>query len=240
MQIVPAFDLIDGRLVRLRKGDFDQKTEYAADPLDLARELEAAGIRRLHMVDLDGARDGKPVNLRLLERIAGHTRLTIDYGGGLRSIAALRQVWDAGAALFSVGSMAVKAPDEFASWVDRFGPDKFLIGADVRDRQVAVHGWKEQTSLDIDDFVERMRVLGIRQFSVTDIERDGEMSGPSFDLYRDLMARFPDVQVTASGGISGVADLEALAQLGCAGAIVGKAFFEGQVPLRYFSVFTKV
>jgi phosphoribosylformimino-5-aminoimidazole carboxamide ribotide isomerase len=239
MQIVPAFDLMDGRLVRLRQGDFDQKTEYPADPLDLAKHLEASGITRLHMVDLDGARDGRPVNLPLLERIAGHTRLTIDYGGGLRNMAALRQVWDAGAAMFSVGSVAVKAPDEFRAWVERFGAEKFLVGADVRQRQVAVHGWVEQTALELFDFIRRVSALGIRQFSVTDIERDGEMSGPALDLYRDIRTEFPELELTASGGISGVVDLEKLLEIGCAGAIVGKAFFEGEIPLRYFSVFTK-
>jgi phosphoribosylformimino-5-aminoimidazole carboxamide ribotide isomerase len=239
MQIIPAFDLMDGKLVRLRQGDYEQKTEYPADPLELAREMEAAGIKRLHMVDLDGARDGKPVNLPLLERIAGHTRLTIDYGGGLRSIAALRRVWDAGAAMFSVGSVAVKAPDEFRAWVERFGPDKFLVGADVRNRQVAVHGWKEQTGLDVFEFIQRVSLLGVTQFSVTDIERDGELTGPALDLYRDIIAKFPDIELTASGGISSVADFENLLEMGCSGVIVGKAFFEGLVPMKYFSVFTK-
>jgi phosphoribosylformimino-5-aminoimidazole carboxamide ribotide isomerase len=239
MQIIPAFDLMDGKLVRLRQGDYEQKTEYPADPLELAREMEAAGIKRLHMVDLDGARDGKPVNLPLLERIAGHTRLTIDYGGGLRSIAALRRVWDAGAAMFSVGSVAVKAPDEFRAWVERFGPDKFLVGADVRNRQVAVHGWKEQTGLDVFEFIQRVSLLGVTQFSVTDIERDGELTGPALDLYRDIIEKFPDIELTASGGISSIADFETLLEMGCSGVIVGKAFFEGLVPMKYFSVFTK-
>lgn len=239
MYIVPAFDLMDGKLVRLRQGNFEQKTEYPADPLELARSLEGSGIRRLHIVDLDGAREGRPVNLKLLERIAGHTRLTIDYGGGLRSIAALRQVWDAGAHLFSVGSVAVKAPDEFRAWVERFGPDQFLISADVRNRQLAVHGWLEQTGLDLFDFITRVSAHGIRQFSVTDIEHEGQMEGPSFDLYKDILHTFPDILLTASGGISSVLDLEKLRELGCAGAIVGKAFFEGQIPIKYFSIFNK-
>jgi phosphoribosylformimino-5-aminoimidazole carboxamide ribotide isomerase len=239
MQIVPAFDIMDGRLVRLRQGDFGQKTEYPADPLELAREMEAAGIKRLHMVDLDGARDGKPVHLPLLAKIAGHTRLTIDYGGGLRSMAALRQVWDAGAALFSVGSVAVKAPDEFRAWVERFGPEKFLVGADVRNRQLAVHGWKEQTGLDILDFIARVNALGVQKFSVTDIAHDGELNGPSLELYRSIRERFPDVELTASGGVSQPADFETLRDLGCAGVIVGKAFFEGLVPMKFFSVYTK-
>lgn len=239
MQIIPSFDLMDGRLVRLRQGDFDQKTEYPADPLELAFELEASGIRRLHMVDLDGAREGRPINLHVLEQIAARTRLEIDYGGGLRSIPALRQVWDAGAAMFSVGSVAVLAPDEFGAWVERFGPDRFLVGADVRNRMVAAYGWVEQTSLDLYDFITRLSTLGIYHISVTDIERDGELGGPAIELYRDILLKFPNVQLVASGGVSNVPDLEELQALGCSGAIVGKAFFEGKIPLQYFKVYSK-
>ena len=240
MEIIPSFDLLDGKLVRLRQGDFEQKTEYAANPLDLALELEQAGIRRLHMVDLDGARSGRPANLHILADVAARTRLQIDYGGGLRSIPSLKQVWDAGAMLFSVGSVAVLAQDEFSAWVEKFGPERFLVGADVRDRQVAVHGWKEQTQVLLFDFLRKMRSLGIRHISVTDITRDGELSGPATDLYRDILAEFPDIQLVASGGISDVSDLEALTAIGCHGAIVGKAFFEGKIPLQYFRVFSKV
>lgn len=239
MHIIPSFDLMDGRLVRLRQGDFDQKTEYPSDPLELARELEAAGIRRLHMVDLDGAREGRPINLAVLEQIAAHTRLEIDYGGGLRSIPALRQVWDAGAAMFSVGSVAVLAPDEFSAWVERFGADRFLVGADVRNQLVAVHGWVEQTTLDLFDFLTRLGRLGIHQISVTDIARDGELGGPAIELYRKILAHFPEIQLVASGGISNVHDLEELQSMGCAGAVVGKAFFEGKIPIQYFKVYSK-
>jgi phosphoribosylformimino-5-aminoimidazole carboxamide ribotide isomerase len=240
MDIIPSFDLLDGKLVRLRQGDFEQKTEYDASPLELAYELEAAGIRRLHMVDLDGARSGRPANLHILAEVAARTRLQIDYGGGLRSIPSLKQVWDAGAMLFSVGSVAVLAQDEFSAWVEKFGPEKFLVGADVRDRKVAVHGWKEQTGLDLMAFLNKMRSLGIHQVSVTDIERDGELSGPAVDLYRDILTQFPDLQLVASGGISNVADLEMLTSIGCHGAIVGKAFFEGHIPMQYFRVYSKV
>ncbi|MBX2891239.1 MAG: 1-(5-phosphoribosyl)-5-[(5-phosphoribosylamino)methylideneamino] imidazole-4-carboxamide isomerase [Saprospiraceae bacterium] len=240
MEIIPSFDLLDGKLVRLRQGDFDQKTEYSASPLELALELEAAGIRRLHMVDLDGARSGRPANLHILADVAARTRLQIDYGGGLRSIPSLKQVWDAGAMLFSVGSVAVLAQDEFSAWVEKFGPERFLVGADVRDRQIAVHGWREQTEVSLFDFIRKMRSLGISQISVTDIARDGELSGPALDLYQDILAEFPDIHLVASGGISDVSDLEALTALGCSGAIVGKAFFEGKIPLQYFRVFSKV
>ncbi|MBU6340684.1 MAG: 1-(5-phosphoribosyl)-5-[(5-phosphoribosylamino)methylideneamino] imidazole-4-carboxamide isomerase [Bacteroidetes bacterium] len=240
MNIIPSFDLMDGRLVRLRQGDFDQKTIYPADPFELAQQLEESGIRRLHLVDLDGARTGVPSNLPVLEKVAARTRLEIDYGGGLRSIPALKQVWDAGAALFSVGSVAVLAQDEFRAWVEKFGPDKFLVSADVRDRKMAVHGWKEQTEVQLFDFIRQMHALGIRQISMTDIARDGELSGPAIDLYRDILQHFPDMELVASGGIRDVADLEELTTLGCAGALVGKAFFEGQIPLQYFRVSTKV
>jgi len=239
MHIVPAFDIMDGRLVRLHQGDFGQKTEYPADPLELAKQMEGAGIQRLHLIDLDGAREGKPIHLPLLEKIAGHTRLTIDYGGGLRSMAALRQVWDAGASLFSVGSVAVKAPDEFRAWVERFGAEKFLVGADVRNKQVAVHGWMEQTGLDVFEFIRRVKALGVSRFSVTDIERDGALNGPAIDLYREIHKLFPDIELTASGGISNVADVEALREVGCSAVLIGKAFFEGIVPMRFFSIYTK-
>lgn len=240
MEIIPSFDLMDGRLVRLRQGDFEQKKEYANDPLDLAKELEQSGIRRLHIVDLDGARTGALSNLSILEKVAANTHLLIDYGGGLRSIPALKRVWDAGAMLFSVGSVAVLAPDEFAAWVDKFGPDKFLVGADVRDRYLAVYGWAEQTQIHLFDFVRNMQALGIVQLSVTDIARDGELSGPSLDLYKDIVRTFPDIQLVSSGGVSSVADLEALTAIGCAGAIVGKAFYEGKIPLQYFRIYSKV
>ncbi|MCS7035726.1 MAG: 1-(5-phosphoribosyl)-5-[(5-phosphoribosylamino)methylideneamino] imidazole-4-carboxamide isomerase [Saprospiraceae bacterium] len=239
MQIIPSFDLMDGRLVRLRQGDFEQKTEYANDPLALAKELEEAGIQRLHIVDLDGAREGRPVNVRVLEQIAANTRLEIDYGGGLRSIPALRQVWDAGAHMFSVGSVAVLAPDEFSAWVERFGPDRFLVSADVRERKIAVHGWQEQTDIPLFEVLKRLQGLGIQHVSVTDIARDGELSGPALDLYKDIIKHFPDLQLVASGGISSVADLEELQAIGCAGALVGKAFFEGVIPIKYFRIHSK-
>ena len=240
MDIIPSFDLLDGKLVRLLQGDFEQKTEYPANPLELAMELEAAGLTRLHMVDLDGARSGYPSNLHILEEVAARTRLQIDYGGGLRSIPSLKQVWDAGAMLFSVGSVALLAQDEFSAWMEKFGPDRFLVGADVRDGQLAVHGWKEQTNVDVFDFLDQMHKMGIRQVSVTDIERDGGMGGPAVELYKEIVQKFPDMQLVASGGISSVGDLEELNAAGCAGAIVGKAFFEDKIPLQYFRVFSKV
>ena len=239
MQIIPSFDLLDGKLVRLRQGDFAKKTEYDASPLELAQELEAAGIKRLHMVDLDGARTGQPANLHILAEVAAHTKLEIDYGGGLRSIPSLKQVWDAGAVLFSVGSVALLAQDEFSAWVDKFGPDRFLVGADVRERQLAVHGWAEQTQVSIFDFIVKMQQLGISSFTVTDIARDGELSGPGIELYRDILSQFPDINLVASGGVRDVTDLEDLRDIGCAGAIVGKAFFEGKIPLQFFRVYTK-
>lgn len=240
MQIIPSFDLLDGKLVRLRQGDFDQKTEYDASPLELAQELEAAGIHRLHMVDLDGARTGRPANLHILAEVAARTRLEIDYGGGLRSIPSLKQVWDAGAVLFSVGSVALLAQDEFSAWVEKFGPERFLVGADVRERQLAVHGWTEQTKVSIFDFLKKMRQLGLTNFTVTDIERDGELSGPGIELYKDILARFPEINLVASGGVRDVSDLESLREVGCAGTIVGKAFFEGKIPLQFFRVYSKV
>lgn len=240
MNIIPSFDIMDGRLVHLRQGDFEQKTVHPKSPLEQARELEDSGITHLHMIDLDGARKGSPVNMHVLEQIAARTRLVINYGGGLRSIPALRQVWDAGADMFSVGSMPVKAPDEFRAWVERFGPDRFLVGADVRDRMIAVHGWLEQTSIGIVDFIARLRKHDITNISVTNIAREGEMVGPDMELYKDILEKFPDINLVATGGIRSVADLEALQEIGCAASLVGgKAFFEGEIPLTYFRVYSK-
>ncbi len=230
---------MDGRLVQLRQGDFEQKIEYPENPLELAQELEAAGIRRLHMIDLDGAREGRPVNLHVLEQVAARTRLEIVYGGGLRSIPTLRQVWDAGGEMFSVGSVAVLAPDEFRAWVERFGADRFLVSADVRKRKIAVHGWVQQTTLKLFDFLSRLQKLGIQNVSVTDIERDGELAGPAIDIYKEIIEKFPELQLVASGGISSVSDLESLQAMGCSGALVGKAFFEGKIPMKYFRVHSK-
>ena len=240
MNIIPSFDIMDGQLVHLRQGDFEQKTVYPKTPLEMARDLETAGITHLHMIDLDGARAGNPVNLHILEQIAARTRLSINYGGGLRSIPALRQVWDAGADMFSVGSMPVIAPDEFRAWVERFGPERFLVGADVRNRKIAVHGWQEQTSMRIVDLIARLRKLGISNISVTNIAREGEQSGPDFKLYKDMRKKFPDVDLVATGGIRSVSDLEELQGLGCSAALVGKALFDGEIPLTYFRVHSKV
>ncbi|MDX2133518.1 MAG: 1-(5-phosphoribosyl)-5-[(5-phosphoribosylamino)methylideneamino] imidazole-4-carboxamide isomerase [Saprospiraceae bacterium] len=240
MDIIPSFDLMGGKLVRLRRGDFDLKKVYPEDPLELAKKLEASGIRRLHIVDLDGARNGKLSNLDVLAKIGAHTSLQIDYGGGLRSIPSLKQVWDAGADLFSVGSVAVLAPDEFSAWVEKFGPDRFLVGADVRDRKIAVHGWVRQTEMDLFEFLRNMMALGISQVSVTDISRDGELGGAAVELYTEILETFPGLHLVASGGVGSVADLEALAAIGCGGAIVGTAFLEGTIPLEYFRVYSKV
>lgn len=240
MDIIPSFDLMGGRLVRLRQGNFDQKTEYPDDPLELARKLETAGIRQLHITDLDGARDGAMRNNNVLALIGAHTRLHIQYGGGLRSIPSLKQAWDAGANVFSVGSVAVLAPDEFRAWVDKFGPERFLVGADVRERKIAVNGWVRQTEMDLFTFLDYLTGLGIQRVSVTDISRDGELGGPAIDLFKDIIQHYPGLSLVAGGGISTVADLEALADIGCGGALVGKALLEGKIPLEYFRVYSKV
>lgn len=239
MEIIPSFDLLDNQLVRLRQGDFEQKTVYPLDPLQLAQELETAGIRRLHITDLEGARSGKIAHHHVLAQLAARTRLKIDFGGGLRSIPSLKQAWDAGASLFSVGSVAVTAPDEFRAWVEKFGPDKFLVSADVRGHFLAVHGWARQTAVGLYDFLDQMFLLGIRQVSVTDIEREGDLGGPATDLYSDLLERYSALLLVASGGIRHRADLETLAGIGCAGAIVGTAFFEGRITLHDFRQFSE-
>ncbi len=240
MQIIPAIDLMDGKAVRLRQGDFGQTTIYPTPPLDLAKKFEAVGLRRLHIVDLDGARLGCPRHLKLLEKIAAATDLQIDFGGGFREIQNLRDAANAGANWLTVGSIAVLEPEIFAEWLAEFSPEKFLVGADVRDEKLAVRGWQEQTELGLFDFLETLKTAGIRQIFVTDIARDGVLAGPATALYEKILVQFPDFQLIASGGISNFEDFQILKNAGCAGAIVGKAFYEGHISITQMADFLKV
>jgi phosphoribosylformimino-5-aminoimidazole carboxamide ribotide isomerase len=231
MQIIPAIDIIDGKCVRLTQGDYDQKTVYNGDPLQVARQFEGAGLRRLHLVDLDGARAGAVRNWEVLERICGGTSLQVDFGGGIKTAAELQRVFDAGASMATIGSLAVKAAGLFQEWIRRYGPERFLLGADVKGGKIAVGGWMETSTLDVFTFIGNYHALGMRQVFCTDISKDGKLQGPSVDLYREILLRFPDLEFIASGGVSSFADLEALEKIGCRGAIVGKAYYEGRLSL---------
>lgn len=237
MEIIPAIDIIDGKCVRLTQGDYDQKKVYNENPLEVAKEFEDNGIKRLHLVDLDGAQKGAVVNWKVLEQIAGKTALTIDFGGGIKKEKDIEIVFESGAAMATIGSMAVKAPDLFAEWVKTYGAEKIFLGADVKDEMIAVGGWLETTGVSIYDFLFEKQQLGITQIFCTDIAKDGLLQGPSTELYRNINAQFPGINLVASGGVSSLADLAALSEAGCSGAIVGKAIYEGKISIRELKQF---
>jgi len=237
LEIIPAIDLIGGKCVRLSQGDYARQTTYKQDPLDLARQFEDIGVSRLHVVDLDGAREGRLVNVPVLERIAANTHLVIDYGGGIKTGEDIRRVLDAGATIATIGSVAVKDPELFASWLTTYGPDFILLGADVKNGNMAVSGWQETTTLGVFDFLDRMTASGVTQAFCTDISKDGLLQGPSTELYRQIIGRYPGLHLIASGGVSGLGDLEALERAGCSAAIVGKAIYEGAISLNELESF---
>lgn len=239
MEIIPAIDVIDGKCVRLEKGDFDKKMVYHDDPVEVAKSFEAVGVRRLHIVDLDGAKGHALKNIKTLENISKETSLTIDFGGGLKTTNDLRSVFDAGAAMVSVGSITIKNPDLFAQWIMDFGADQFLPGADVLDKNIKIHGWKEDTGIDVFEFIKKMTALGITRLFCTDISKDGMMQGPATDLYKEILAEFPALNLIASGGVSRFEDLFALQDAGCKGAIVGKAIYEEKISLQQIENFIK-
>jgi phosphoribosylformimino-5-aminoimidazole carboxamide ribotide isomerase len=238
MEIIPAIDIIDGKCVRLSKGDYTRKTVYAEDPLEVALEFEQAGIRRLHLVDLDGAKAKKVINLPVLERIAGKTGLVIDFGGGVQSTDDLQRVFDAGAEQVTGGSVAVKNPELFEQWLQQFGADKIILGADARKGKVAISGWQEKSEWELMEFVAHYAKKGVRHVISTDVSKDGMLQGPSVKLYQDLVANFPNLSIIASGGVSRYEDLEALSATGVAAAIVGKAIYEGRITLKQLSEFS--
>ncbi len=232
MEIIPAIDIIDGKCVRLSQGDFTQKKIYNEHPLEVAKQFEDAGIKRLHLVDLDGAKSGAVSNWKVLGSIASQTKLIIDFGGGIKKEEDVRIAFDSGAAFATVGSIAVKNENEFKNWLKIFGADKFLLGADVKDEKIFINGWLEKTDINIFDFVKKNIALGIKQIFCTDINRDGNLEGPSFDLYKKVIAKFPSLHFIASGGVSSVDDLECLLELNCSGVIIGKAIYENRISLN--------
>lgn len=239
MQIIPAIDIIDGKCVRLTQGDYAQKKVYNENPLEVAKQFEDAGLQRLHLVDLDGAKAGAVKNWKVLELLAGKTSLVIDFGGGIKKQEDLDIVFNSGAALATIGSLAVKEEAVFVSWLQLYGADKFLLGADVKDEKIAVSGWLETTDITIDDFIEKYLQQGIQQVFCTDISKDGKLEGPATALYKHIIDRFPGLHFIASGGVSSVKDVEALAAIGCAGVIIGKAFYEGRITIEELVAFNK-
>lgn len=237
MEIIPAIDIIDGKCVRLTQGDYTQKKVYSKHPLEVAKQFEDAGLRRLHLVDLDGARLKAVKNWKVLEVLAARTSLQIDFGGGITTEKDVQIVFDSGAALATVGSIAVKNEYEFVKWLLIFGAHRFMLGADVKDQQIVIHGWTETTQLSVFDFIKKYMEKGVQQVFCTDVSKDGKLEGPSLELYRQIRERFPKLHFIASGGVSSVDDLQALEEIGCNGAIVGKAIYENRVSLAELKKF---
>ncbi len=232
IEIIPAIDIIEGKCVRLSQGDYNQKTVYNENPLEVARMFETAGISRLHLVDLDGAKAKHIVNYKVLEKISTRTNLVIDFGGGLKSDEDLKIAFNSGAAMITGGSIAVKEKDTFLSWLEKYGSKKVILGADAKDKKIAVSGWQEATELGIIDFIAQFYSEGIQKVISTDISRDGMLNGPSFDLYAEILAKLPDVEIIASGGISSMDDIFKLSELKVPGVITGKAIYEGKITLK--------
>lgn len=237
--IIPAIDLIDGSCVRLTQGDYDRKTTYYKDPLDVARRYEDCGIKRLHLVDLDGAKASHPVNLKVLERLATSTSLQIQYGGGIKSSDALEEVFAAGATRAICGSIAVKQPESFREWLAKFGPKRMVLGADTRDGRIAINGWLEAAQMGVEELIESFRSAGLSQVICTDIAKDGMLSGPSVPLYVKLQKLFPEIEITVSGGISSWNDIEDLDHNGLQSVIVGKAIYEGRITFEQLAQYTQ-
>lgn len=232
IEIIPAIDIIEGKCVRLSQGDYLQKTVYNENPVEVAKMFEDAGIRRLHLVDLDGAKAHHIVNYKVLERIASSTNLIIDFGGGLKSDNDLRIAFESGAQMITGGSIAVKSPEIFKSWIEKYGAEKIILGADVKDEKIAVSGWMETTELELLDFLDDYVSKGINRVICTDISKDGMLQGTSVDLYTKILNRFPGLYLIASGGVSSIDDIEDLEIHGIPAVITGKAIYEGRINLK--------
>lgn len=229
--IIPAIDIIDGKCVRLSQGDYLQKTIYNENPLEVAKMFEEAGLKRLHLVDLDGAKAHHIVNQKVLKNIATNTGLVIDFGGGLKSDEDLKIAFDSGATMVTGGSIAVKSPEIFLRWIEKFGADKIILGADAKNKMVAVSGWLEVSELPLLKFIESYISKGIQKVISTDISRDGMLTGPSIDLYKEIMGKFPTLELIASGGIASMKDIYELDAMGVPGVITGKAIYEGRITM---------
>jgi phosphoribosylformimino-5-aminoimidazole carboxamide ribotide isomerase len=237
IEIIPAIDIIDGKCVRLSQGDYAQKKVYNENPLEVAKAFEDVGVRRLHLVDLDGAKAQHIVNYKVLESIAMNTSLTIDFGGGLKSDDDLRIAFESGASMVTGGSIAVKNPAVFLSWLEKFGAEKIILGADVKNEKIAVGGWIETTEIELLPFVKSFMGKGVDKVICTDISKDGMLKGPSIDLYRKMLGEMPDLYLIASGGVSSMQDIEQLAEADVPAVITGKAIYEGRIKMDDLACF---
>lgn len=232
IELIPAIDIIGGKCVRLSKGDYSTQKVYNEKPLEVALEFEANGINRLHLVDLDGAKAGHIINHKVLEKIASRTSLVIDFGGGLKTTDDLRIAFGSGAQMVTGGSIAVKNPDEFARWIEEYGPERIILGSDVRERKIAVSGWTETSERDIFEFLNDYIGKGITQTICTDISKDGMLQGPAIGLYKEILQQFPGLYLIASGGVSSMKDIDALQEAGIPAVIFGKAIYEGRITME--------
>jgi phosphoribosylformimino-5-aminoimidazole carboxamide ribotide isomerase len=232
IEIIPAIDIIEGKCVRLNQGDYSQKKIYNEDPLEVAKMFEDAGITRLHLVDLDGAKAKHIVNQNVLEKIASNTNLVIDFGGGLKTDNDLKIAFESGAKMITGGSIAIKSPDVFSKWIEDYGAEKIILGADAHDEKIAVSGWQETTDADIFTFIREWNNKGIYKVISTDISRDGMLQGPSTDLYRKILSSTPDIYLIASGGVSSMDDIYELDSAGIPAVITGKAIYENRIAVK--------
>lgn len=237
IKIIPAIDIIDGKCVRLSQGDYGQKTVYNENPLEVAKSFQDHGVTHLHLVDLDGAKSAKVVNWKVLETIASQTSLQIDFGGGVKSDADIYKVFESGAHQVTAGSIAVKSPEKVEEWMTKYGPEKIILGADVRDKKIAISGWKEDSGIDLFPFLDKFSTKGIQSIICTDISKDGMLSGSSIDLYKEILATFSELKVIASGGVKSMKEIVQLQEAGLYGAIVGKAIYEGKITLKELEKF---
>jgi phosphoribosylformimino-5-aminoimidazole carboxamide ribotide isomerase len=235
--VIPAIDIIEGKCVRLTQGDYEQKKIYNENPLEVAQQFEDAGLKRVHLVDLDGAKAGKVRNWKVLENLAGKTSLKIDFGGGVKSEKDVEIIFESGSAWATVGSIAVKDEKELLNWISRFGAQKFMLGADVKEKMIAISGWTESTDIKVGDFIGKYHGNGINQIFCTDVSKDGKLEGPATELYKELIGNHPGVFFIASGGVSSMKDLEELRNIGCSAAIVGKAIYENRISLKELKKF---
>ena len=232
IELIPAIDIIEGKCVRLTKGDYDRKTVYRDQPAEVAREFEQLGFKRLHVVDLDGAKSKHVVNDAVLRQITTATKLTVDFGGGIKTDEDIEKAFAAGAAMVTVGSVAVTQPDLFMGWLERYGAERMILGADVRHGKISINGWKEDSSEDLLPFLRKYIDAGVRNVLCTEISKDGTLSGPAIDLYRQVMAAYPELHLIASGGVSSIDDIKALDAAGIPAVVFGKAIYEGRIDLH--------
>ncbi len=231
IELIPAIDIIDGKCVRLTQGDYSSQKVYNENPVEVAREFADYGIRRLHIVDLDGAKSQHVVNLQVVEQIRSATDLVIDFGGGVKSDADLQKAFDAGADMVTIGSLAVKQPETFLRWLDIFGANRIILGADVRNGLISINGWQEEDGEQLIPFVRKYVEKGVVQVLCTDISKDGMLQGPAIELYRQVLSSFPDLHLIASGGVSSIDDIKALDEAGVPAVVFGKAIYEGKIKL---------